>query len=276
MRSGVGQVERGSDRQILCAHDSQPVAGRRQVGGQLSARAGRVVPQLPGEHPDRQRQVPAQPGYLPGLGPAPSAGPARPASRASSSAASSGDRVPRLITAASSSAISRRRLVTRTRLPARARQEGPDLLVPGRVIQEQQDLLARNMVTPPARSRPRGRAGCAARRHPAVSSRLASASAGPAGRLARGVARAAGRKNCPSGKRLASGVRGVHGEGRLADPCHPVDHADARPARRPPAMPASFSSSRVSSRSRPVKLPMSRGRRPRRGRADDSRARRRS
>src|SRR5262249_25853346 len=55
----IGQVERGGDRQVLGAHDAQPVARRRQAGGQLGGGPGRVMAQLPGEHPDRQRQVPA-------------------------------------------------------------------------------------------------------------------------------------------------------------------------------------------------------------------------
>ena len=62
----VGQVERGGDRQVLGAHDGEPVARRRQGGGELGGAPGRVVPELPGEQPDRQRQVPAQPGDLPG------------------------------------------------------------------------------------------------------------------------------------------------------------------------------------------------------------------
>jgi len=62
----VGQVERGRDRQVLGTHDGEPVARRRQGGGKLGGAPRRVVAELPGEHPDRQRQVPAQPGDLPG------------------------------------------------------------------------------------------------------------------------------------------------------------------------------------------------------------------
>ena len=63
---GVGQVERGGDRQVLGAHDGQPGTGRRQVRGQFGTGPGRVMPEPRGEHPDRQRKVPAQPGYLTG------------------------------------------------------------------------------------------------------------------------------------------------------------------------------------------------------------------
>jgi hypothetical protein len=56
---GVGQVERGRHGQVLRVHQGQPVPGRGQDGGQLGRGPGRVMPELPGEHPDRQRQVPA-------------------------------------------------------------------------------------------------------------------------------------------------------------------------------------------------------------------------
>jgi hypothetical protein len=62
--AGAGQVERGADRQVLRVHEGQPVPGRRQVGGELARRPGGMVPHLAGEHPDRQRQVPAQAGDL--------------------------------------------------------------------------------------------------------------------------------------------------------------------------------------------------------------------
>ena len=60
----VGQAEHGRDLQILRAHHGQPVPGRRQIGSELRGGPCRVVPQLAGEHPDRQRQVAAQPGDL--------------------------------------------------------------------------------------------------------------------------------------------------------------------------------------------------------------------
>jgi hypothetical protein len=49
---GVGQVERGGDRQVLGVHEGQPVAGRGQVGGQVAESPSRVVPQLAGDHPN--------------------------------------------------------------------------------------------------------------------------------------------------------------------------------------------------------------------------------
>ena len=60
----VGQVERGRDRQVLGAHHGEPVPGRGQAGGQVGGGPGGMVAQLAGEHPDGQRQVPAQPGDL--------------------------------------------------------------------------------------------------------------------------------------------------------------------------------------------------------------------
>ena len=72
----------------------------------------------------------------------------------------------------------------------------------GRVIQQQQDLLARHMIPPPRG--PGLQPGRDLRRgHPAVSSKLASASAGSTGRWPR-VWACNGRKNCPSGKAPAS------------------------------------------------------------------------
>jgi hypothetical protein len=130
---GVGQVERGSNRQILRAHDSQPVTGRCQARGQLSARAGRVVPQLPGEHPDRQRQVAAQPGYLPG-----GTGPGTQVRTASQP----GQQQRRIVRGQDAEA-DHRGILQRDQPPAtgdqdqaagRARQERPDLFMPGRVI----------------------------------------------------------------------------------------------------------------------------------------------
>jgi len=40
---GVGQIERGRDRQVLCAHDGQPVASRREAGGEFRAGPGRMM-----------------------------------------------------------------------------------------------------------------------------------------------------------------------------------------------------------------------------------------
>jgi len=51
----VGQAERGGDRQVLGVHEPQPVPGRGQFGGQARRGPGRVMVELAGEHPDRQR-----------------------------------------------------------------------------------------------------------------------------------------------------------------------------------------------------------------------------
>ena len=41
---GVGQIERGRDRQVLRAHDGQPVASRREAGGEFRTGPGRMMP----------------------------------------------------------------------------------------------------------------------------------------------------------------------------------------------------------------------------------------
>jgi hypothetical protein len=56
---GVGQVERGGDRQVLGGHQLDPVRRRGHLGRPSGCGPGRVVAQLPGHHPDRQRQVTA-------------------------------------------------------------------------------------------------------------------------------------------------------------------------------------------------------------------------
>ena len=40
----VGQIERGRDREVLRAHDGQPVASRREVGGEFRTVPGRMMP----------------------------------------------------------------------------------------------------------------------------------------------------------------------------------------------------------------------------------------
>ena len=62
---GVGQVESGGDRQVLGGQQLQPARGGGQLGGQPGQGPGRMVVQLAGRHPDRERQAPAQPGDLP-------------------------------------------------------------------------------------------------------------------------------------------------------------------------------------------------------------------
>ena len=112
----VGQVEGGRHRQILRPHQFRPVCCRCEVCHHALGGLGRVVAQLAGDQPDRQGQVPAQPGNLAhrrigGVDPGPGRQPGQ------QRAASRGGRMSRLMTAASSSAASRRRLVSSTRLP---------------------------------------------------------------------------------------------------------------------------------------------------------------
>ena len=46
----VGQVEGGSDRQVLRVHQLKPVASRREVVRQASKRPSWMMVQLPGQH----------------------------------------------------------------------------------------------------------------------------------------------------------------------------------------------------------------------------------
>ena len=93
---GIRQVERGGDRQVLGGHQLQPVLRRRQLGGPLGHGPGGMMVQLACQHPDRQRQVPAQPGDLSDRRVC-RAEPGRAASRTSRPAASPGGRMSRLI-----------------------------------------------------------------------------------------------------------------------------------------------------------------------------------
>ena len=132
----------------------------------------------------------------------PARSPGRAASRASSAAASPGGRASRLTTAASCSAVSRRRLVTSTRLPAVPGSSGRTCSCPAASSSSSKIFLP---ATWPrhraARASTPGGICCGA--SPAVSSKLASASAGSTGRWP-AVWACSGRKNCPSGKPGAS------------------------------------------------------------------------
>jgi hypothetical protein len=93
---------------------------------------------------------------------------------------------------------------------------------------------------------------------PAVSSKLASASAGPTGRWP-GVWACRERKNCPSGKLPASLCAACTTKVVLPIPAIPsITHISGGPPSA--ARPVSIPSSRASSGSRPVKPPTSRGR----------------
>ena len=162
----------------------------------------------------------------------------------------------RLIAVASSSAVRCRRLVTSTRLPPVPGSSGRTCSLPAASSRTSSSCwpASRSRHSATRASRPGGICAAAT---PAVSSRLASASAGSTGRCP-AVCPCSGRKICPSGNRAGQPVRGVHRERGLADPGHPADRVDpdhpagtvrlGQPA--PAAAPA---------RSRPVKQAMSRG-----------------
>jgi hypothetical protein len=219
----VGQAERGRDRCVLGPHDGRPVARRRQIRGQFGRAPGGVVPELPGEHSDGQRQIPAQPGYLRG-----------------------GRRIRDHFGAASQPGQQRRRVtggegVERKHLgvvqrgeppaagdqdqaPSGTRQQRPDLVVPGRVVQQQQDLLPGHLGTPP------GLTGLLAGRDPLRRDASGQQQAGQrVGRVNRPLAGRVGvqrQEELPVGEAPGEPVRGVHGEGGLADARHAVDGVD--------------------------------------------------
>ena len=227
---GVGQVERGRDRQVLRPHHGQPVAGRRETGGDLRAGPGRMMPQLLGEHPDGQRQVAAQPGDLPG----------RACSGAEVGTAGQPGQQRHRLGFRQRAEADHRRVLQRGQPPAAgdqdqaargARQQRPDLLVPGRVVQQKEDPLARDVITPAA----------GPGRHPGRD--LLHGDTGRQEQARQRVGRAdrplAGGVGVQREEELAvrevpgQPVRGVHGQGRLADAGHPVDDADPqRPAVR--------------------------------------------
>ena len=104
----VGQVERGRHRQVLRAHQLQPARRGGQVGGQVRRGPGRVMMQLAGQHPDRQRQVPAQPGDLAG----------RPVARAQAGAPGQPGQQRRGLTRRQGIQADRRRVLQRGQVPA--------------------------------------------------------------------------------------------------------------------------------------------------------------
>jgi hypothetical protein len=109
-----------------------------------------VVAELAGQHPDRQRQVPAQPGDLNDrgvLGAQP--GPGRqPGQQRRCLRRGQGVQ-------AELSGIHQRRKAAAAGDQHQAAdgtgQHWPDLLVPGRIVEQQQDLLARDVIAPPGR-----------------------------------------------------------------------------------------------------------------------------
>ena len=170
-------------------------AVRRTV--EAAAVIGSSIPIASGRYPHNRVISPPRP--------APALSSGRPATRASSAAASSGGRASRLITVASSTAVSRRRLVISTRLPAVPGSSGRTWWCPAASSSSSRIFLpATKSRHRPARASSPG--GICAAGTPAVSNRLASASAGPTGRCIR-VWACSGRKNCPSGKSAPAGAR---------------------------------------------------------------------
>ena len=219
----VGQVERGRHGQVLRAHQLQPVHLGGQVGGQVRRGPGRVMMQLAGEHPDRQRQVPAQPGDLCG----------RPVARAQAGAPGQPGQQRRGLTRRQGIQADRRRVLQRGQVPAAgdqhqaargARQQRGDLLMPGRVIQQQQCLLPGQVIAPP--------------RGPGLHAgrdllRPDSGAQQQAGQRVHGLDRPLARRvrvqrqeKLPVREAAGQPVRRVHREGRLADPGHPADRVD--------------------------------------------------
>ena len=186
-----------------------------------------MVPELAGQHPDRQRKIPAQPGNLtdrgiPGAHPGPARQPGQQSRRVSGRQGVQADLGGTL----------------QRRQPAAARdqhqaaggagQQRPDLLMPGRVIQQQQDLLARQVITPPAR--PGLQAGRDLRRGEPGGQQQAGQRIGGVDRpLSRGVGMQRQEK-LPVREIAGQPVGGVHGEGGLADARHPIDRMDAHHA----------------------------------------------
>jgi hypothetical protein len=146
---GVGQVKRGGDRQVLGVHHGQPVPRVSELGGQACGGPGGMVAQLAGEHSDCQRQVPAEPGDLPYRGVA---------RREAGPACQPGEQRRRLVGGEDVEA-DHRGVRKRGEPPAAgdqhqgtggAGQQRADLLMAHGVIQQQQNLLA-GQVVPPSR-----------------------------------------------------------------------------------------------------------------------------
>ena len=220
----VGQVERGRHRQVLGAHHGQPVARRGQPGRLFRAGPGRVMPQLPGQHPDGQRQVPAEPGYLPGR--AGRVGQLRAARQL-------GQQRRRLVRGQRVQA-DHRRVVQRGQPAAagdqdqaagRAGEQRLNLLVPGGVIEHQQDFPARDVVPPAACP------GLQARRHllgrDPGGEQQAGQRVGRVHRALPGRVPVQRQEELPVREPAGQLVRGVHRERGLADAGHPVDRVDA-------------------------------------------------
>ena len=181
-------------------------ASRSRAAASSAARSARapggVMAQLAGEHPDRQRQVPAEPGDLihrriPGADAGPGGQPGQQHRRLAGRQRVQGDHGG-VFQRGQPTAAGDQHQAARG-----ARQQRPHLLVA---------RPRRRAAAGPSCPRPGSRqraarasspGGICAAATPAVSSRLASASAGSTGRWP-GVWACSGRKNCPSGKLAAS------------------------------------------------------------------------
>ena len=224
-RSGPGRTGRTRPRRTGSRRASRP-AGRGPPPARRRARR-RSGPGGAGAAGRASRSPAAgtrTAGRSPRRRPRPGTRSGRPASRASSAAASAGARVSRLSTVASSSAVSRRRLVIRTRLPAVPGSSGLTCSCPAASSSSSRIFLPATWSRHRAAraSRPGGMC-CAAT--PAVSSRLASASAGSTGRWP-GVWACSGQEELPVREAPGEPVRSVHRERRLADAGHAVDGMD--------------------------------------------------
>ncbi len=220
---GVGKAERSRDRQVFGLHQLQPVPGSGQAGGQARSGPRGMVVQPAAKHPDRQRQVPAQPGDLancrvPGIQPGPGGQPDQQRRRLARRQDVEADHR-RVFQRGQPTATGDQHQAARCR-----RQQRPDLLMPGRVIQHQQDLPAGHEVTPP------GRTGFEPRWDLRRGEPGGQQQAGQRiRRIDRPLAGGVGvqqQEKLPVRKSPGQPVRGVHRERGLADPGHTADGMD--------------------------------------------------
>ena len=181
------------------------------------------MPQLAGQHPDRQRQVAAQPGDLAhrGIGgsqPGPGGKPGEqcPGFRRGEDVKAEHGRV---VQCGQPAAAGDEHQAARG-----ARQQRLDLLVAGGVIEQQKDLLARHVAAPlpgprvqPRRDLRRGYPGDQQQ----AGQRIGGVDRPPPGGV--GVQR---QEELPVREGPGQPVRRMHREGGLADPGHPIDRVD--------------------------------------------------
>ena len=143
----IRQVERRRDRQVLGPHELEPVTRGRQLFGQSIGGPGGVVVQLAGQHADRQRQISAQPGDLPDCR----------VIRTHVRTTRQPDQQNGSFIGRQAIQADRRGVVQGGEVPtagdqdqaaSRPRQQRLDLLMPGRVIQNQQQPLADQLRAP--------------------------------------------------------------------------------------------------------------------------------